>query len=404
MAAILTPGAEPRLVAWPELPPSRTLHPWPPSRVLDDGECLWAQSESGGPAVRVGPDGVRLCAWTDGLWLAATGPGVAWFSTRPPDQEIVYGSAAAVARHDVVDRLVRIDAAGHRDLVDVGSRVHAVQSGAGALYVLAESTGHTLNDLGCDTYEVDRATTWLALPWDAPVPELLTPVEHGAPQAPGLDRDDGGRQGSPWLDNATPVTAGGLSWRAGWEPTAPSRVRIALVTAHCADGSLAGRWVLGEGRVLAVVARAAGVALSVARPSGAAPGAGPAEVLTLDPADPQPQSALSDQLDISAQVPLVRPPDADSYLAAMLARYPVPALSGVADAHSRLLGEWPETRLEWTFTHPSRPGLVLRRRLALFDGLGRIAEPEHCDVHLMEDLETGDLPPADRARDGVLEI
>lgn len=405
VAAILAPGAEPRLVSWPELPPSRTLRPWPPSRVLDDGECLWAQSESGGSAARIGPDGIPAYVWTDGLWLAATGPGVAWFSTQPPEQEIVYGSAAGVAPHTGVDRLLRIDRDGHREELWVESSVHHVQPGADALCVCVESGGHTVVDLGCDSYEVDRATVWLALPWDAPVPEQLTIAEHAAPLAPERRWDDGGRLDSPWHDeDATPVVVHGLSWRAGWDCGSPPWARTALVTAHAADGTPVGRWALGTGRVSALVACGDGVALAVARPRGSAPDAGPIEVLTLDPADRRPRTVLAQQLDISAQVPLVRPIDADSYLAAMLARYPVPDLSGIADAHSRLIGQWPETRMEWTFTHPSRPGLVLRRRLALFDGLGRLAEPEYCDVHLMEDLDTGALPPADRARGGILEI
>ncbi|WP_432507236.1 hypothetical protein [Kineococcus arenarius] len=42
--------------------------------------------------------------------------------------------------------------------------------------------------------------------------------------------------------------------------------------------------------------------------------------------------------------------------------------------------------------------------MALFDERGAIAHPEDADIVLMEDLETGNLPPAERAQDGVLDV
>lgn len=50
------------------------------------------------------------------------------------------------------------------------------------------------------------------------------------------------------------------------------------------------------------------------------------------------------------------------------------------------------------------PGLVLRRRVPLFDELGRIEQPEYASVYLMEDLATGAVPPASEAHNGILDI
>lgn len=81
-------------------------------------------------------------------------------------------------------------------------------------------------------------------------------------------------------------------------------------------------------------------------------------------------------------------------VAAVLAEHQVPALTGVGDARTRLIGQWPVRQLEWTFSHPSRPGLRLRRQLDLYDRLGRPAPPEYSDIHPMEDLCTDARPPA----------
>ena len=45
-----------------------------------------------------------------------------------------------------------------------------------------------------------------------------------------------------------------------------------------------------------------------------------------------------------------------------------------------------------------------RGRVELFDEVGRIEYPEYADVGLMEDLDTDRIPPAERARDGVLDM
>jgi len=102
-----------------------------------------------------------------------------------------------------------------------------------------------------------------------------------------------------------------------------------------------------------------------------------------------------------------RPADAGSYAEQVLATNAglgppmIPDLAGITAA---LVGEWPDTLLQWTFGLDRYPGLALRRRVPLFDELGRIDPPTYAAVHLMEDLATRPLPPPTQARDGVLDI
>jgi len=101
-----------------------------------------------------------------------------------------------------------------------------------------------------------------------------------------------------------------------------------------------------------------------------------------------------------------RPLDACSYAAQVLAAAAdlAPHVDGLTDSSVRLHGDWPRTTLERTFRMRTYPGLLLRRRVPLFDELGRLAPPVHEAVQLIEDLDTDDLPPSAAARDGVLDL
>ncbi len=81
-----------------------------------------------------------------------------------------------------------------------------------------------------------------------------------------------------------------------------------------------------------------------------------------------------------------------------------PQAGGLTDATTTLDGPWPDTHLQWTFRWAARPGLILRRRVRLYDELGRPAPLEYAAIHLMEDLETGAVPPSSEACDGILDI
>jgi hypothetical protein len=81
-----------------------------------------------------------------------------------------------------------------------------------------------------------------------------------------------------------------------------------------------------------------------------------------------------------------------------------PLAAGMSGSRVTVVGAWPRTRVEIAFRHPHVPEGLLRRTIAVFDAAGRIATAQYASIHLMEDVETGHLPPASAARDGILEI
>ncbi|WDF32022.1 hypothetical protein PTW37_08965 [Arthrobacter agilis] len=82
----------------------------------------------------------------------------------------------------------------------------------------------------------------------------------------------------------------------------------------------------------------------------------------------------------------------------------LPLTDGVQDARVTVIGDWPETRIEVTFTHPHYPQGRLRRTHRVFDDAGRIRSVQYASIHLMEDLDTRALPPAGNARNTILDI
>ncbi|WP_344736541.1 hypothetical protein [Microbacterium awajiense] len=81
-----------------------------------------------------------------------------------------------------------------------------------------------------------------------------------------------------------------------------------------------------------------------------------------------------------------------------------PLSDGLADSHVESIDEWPRTRVEVSFTHPSYREGRLRRTLRVFDDAGRARPALYAAIHLMEDLDTRALPEPEKARDGVLDI
>jgi hypothetical protein len=67
-------------------------------------------------------------------------------------------------------------------------------------------------------------------------------------------------------------------------------------------------------------------------------------------------------------------------------------------------GQWPDETIELRCTHARYPNLELVRVLGLFDELGRQTPPEHAEAYLLEDIDTGQLPPAGEAIDDQLYI
>jgi hypothetical protein len=262
------------------------------------------------------------------------------------------------------------------------------------------------------------------------VPERLTRAEHSldGPPDPVPQHDDGGRRGPAWHDPADeeqePLHALGLVWHTGWSTERSVErwrgSRRAVVSAHDADGTELRRWDLGVGTVRATAVSGGLVVVAVERartPPWAR--AAPVELVALDPAHEGHEVLLApDAVDVTEHCwPLVPEPlEAGSYAERVRAANDGldtwwssgdatgPLANGLSAGSTRLVADWPDTHLQWTFDHDSRPGAVLRRRVPLFDELGRITPPEHADIHLMEDLETGDLPPITATRDGILDV
>ncbi|MBG6181153.1 hypothetical protein [Arthrobacter sp. CAN_A1] len=84
--------------------------------------------------------------------------------------------------------------------------------------------------------------------------------------------------------------------------------------------------------------------------------------------------------------------------------YMKPLTDGMSDARVMVADDWPDTRVEVSFKHPHYPNGRLRRTFRVFDDAGRITPTQFATISLMEDLDTGALPPARNARDGILEI
>ncbi|MFL4472974.1 hypothetical protein ACIPVK_03130 [Paeniglutamicibacter sp. MACA_103] len=81
-----------------------------------------------------------------------------------------------------------------------------------------------------------------------------------------------------------------------------------------------------------------------------------------------------------------------------------PIADGVSDARVDVEGQWPQTRVRISFRHPYYPGGRLRRSIRVFDEAGRIMIHEYAGIHLMEDLDTNDLPDIGEEHGSVLEI
>lgn len=81
-----------------------------------------------------------------------------------------------------------------------------------------------------------------------------------------------------------------------------------------------------------------------------------------------------------------------------------PLAPGVHDAEVHIEDDWPATRSVVTFRHPHWPEGRLRRSIRVFDQAGRLTTNPYAGIHLMEDLDTGHLPPPSQARNGYLDI
>ena len=430
VAAIVDPrsGAVVDVVGWSEVPAAARLM-WPGPALMTDGSSVWAQQDRFGPLLGIGPGGVRSAAWTDGMQLAACGSGEAWCMAAPPNQELLQGAdAQPTPLTDFgLSTVLRVRADGRQDRLMIDRPVRALHCTGGALVIEVDDDPSTVRHLGVDTYEVRRTSRYLSVPWGADLPAQLTVTAGtGTVQRPAGIRRPPSDLALAWYEQSDDprgqLDAAGLRWRVGrtWQqedteyraPWLP-----VLATGHDADGDTVCRFDLGPGMVVTArpIAGDTAVGVAVARPG---PGR-PVELLALSPAAGTVTTLLgAGAVDITELCwPLVpRPVEADSYAMQVLARNSSaerywndggqvkPLARGMSEVSTRLDGAWPDTHLEWTFRWTQRPGLTLRRRVPLFDELGRLAPPEFADIHLMEDLETGAIPVAAASRDGILDI
>ena len=81
-----------------------------------------------------------------------------------------------------------------------------------------------------------------------------------------------------------------------------------------------------------------------------------------------------------------------------------PLSEGMEDVQVQVIGAWPRTRIEVSFTHPHYPLGRMCRTIEVFDAAGRIRFNPYADINLMEDLDTCALLDPAQARDGVLQV
>lgn len=427
VAAIIDPDSGHILdvVSWPEVP-AAAGHAWPGPALMSDRSLVWVQQERSGPLLRIGSDGSRSVAWTDGLQLAACGPGEAWCMSAPPGQELVQGAdAQPMALTDCgLSTVLRVGGDGRQDRLMVNRPVRALHVTADALVIEVDDDPWQLRHLGVDTYEVVRTSRYLPLPWGTDLPmQLVVTADTGSQQQPAGFQPPLPYLAMTWYEQTEDpqLHATGLRWRLGrtWQNDTQQRSPWlpVLVTAHDDADNIVGRFDLGPGDIVTArsIAGDTAVAVAIARPGPSRP----VELLSLSPTDDTITTMLSaDSVDITGLGwPLApRPVEADSYTAQILARNSSlqqywhgddgvqPLVHGMTEVTTRLDGQWPDTHLEWTFHWTHRPGPTLRRRVPLYDELGRLAPPEYADIHLMEDLDTGAIPIAPTAHHGILDI
>lgn len=393
VAAVLDPtdGRLRDVVSWGQEPSPTQLGAF--RRVIAAEDGLWVQENGldGGPLLRVGLGGIAKATWPDRWLLAAAGPGGAWCS-RPRDLPQRIDPTDELAEPEAPygwDMLLHVTTDGRVSQVETDAAVSMVHTTAEAAWVRLERPPYTLEPTTSPDMAFVRWTDrWIALPWGQTPPAKLSAA-------------DGTEEGDAVFEAALDLIAGPLD-PAATPPALERRKSAAFDVQRGFAPYSTGSW---PWTVHQTDEGGGVLAESVLRDERIAGGGRQVSLAALE------------DLDISswcwATVP--RPVEVDSYLERVLATFGELSatwlgstgghtLDGRDVVEGRLLGQWPVARLEWTFGHSSRPGLVLRRRVELFDEVGRIEYPEYADVALMEDLDTDRIPPAERAREGVLDM
>ncbi|MCI2238025.1 hypothetical protein MO973_38210 [Paenibacillus sp. TRM 82003] len=299
VAAVLDPGtaAVRRIVSWPQVPP-RPVHTWG-STVLGDGTSLWVQHAAGGPVVRIDTGGVAAAGWVGGELarqrLAACGPGVAWCTTPPPEDEHVR-TGERPGSFLGFGELRRVGSDGVVDVVAMDRGVQRVQADERGLLVGAVADTWSVRRWESDVDRVNRNTRWYRIPWQVDPPQLLgdqfaLPPGFTPPPVP----DPMAVHGQHFEGQGPAARTPGVDWYVESSPQLPVNGPLwqrMAVTARVASGSGAGNvvasWDLGDGSVGVICPVGGRVALTVTRGPRTAPQhqrGRVVDVLLLDPRD-----------------------------------------------------------------------------------------------------------------------
>ncbi len=405
------------LVAWPW--PQRRVDPEVTRVVVADGVGIVVGE--GGQVVWVGPDGCTVVQVDGHVTLAAADPDIAWFADAPgidlgdppaPPPPLSPGRVLAV-RHD-----------GSSTQLDTPAPVNVISIRDADVFMemaeppLAHPGGH-------GSWSFEYPTRVIRVARDS----LLATGLAGAVPVTGDVPETGPWNPYSWMwleeDPATVlrhgVRAGGLVWWVGAPRTGDKIDRRVVAVGHDLDtGRPRVRVDLGRGLVGDAHAVGGELWLTVARRRFlAVPRDRGVEVLTVSPAGAVHTVHSPDSIDVSQFAPPLRRPSDDDIRVHLDAardkfghlqsfwRSPdgttAPLSGGLSDSSVHIAGGWPDASVVITMRHRRRPGLVLRRTLPLFDDGGSPFDLGYADIHLMEDLDTNYLAPADEAVDGVLD-
>ncbi len=407
------------LVGWPQAPPG----PAPEQRVVLPAEdALWVQQHDG-PVVRVEATGGVLGRYVSDTVLGASSAHGAWCAPEPRSQDIAATPDAPPSDYRTSTRLRLVRRDETTRTVHVDAPVSSLRGVHGDLFVEVETGAWTRTSLGTPTsWDLEPETTWLRLPAAADVPDRLGASTHGSSAPPPDD-------GPGWRYHHLPdprdlmteddeeevrphARTTGLDWFVGADRAGTTRPDRLFAVAYAA-GTSQERWrvALGDGSVAAVTATDDHVWVAVRRgPADSYRPSSPTAVVRVDARDGQVETVVEpDSVEIAAHGwPLGPPPvDAADYTAFWRRHlegldaywtdehgHVHPLTEGLSDARVDVVGAWPGTTLHVTFRWARRPGVRLRRVVALFDDLGRPEEPTYADIHMMEDLDTGRVPDA----------
>ena len=418
VAVALTAAAEPQVVSWP----------WTPTDVRSEldrvvvADGVGIVVRSGERIIWVRTDGVVEADVGANLLLSAADADVAWLI----DWTTVDPAVPPAAPQPLpTGQILALHRDGTRTEVDTPAPVHDLMiKGTDVWVTLAEAAVSHPGEHGSWSFEYP--TSVLRVPRSSLLTHGLGDAQRTVDDAPHPSR----ARPSAWtwlVDDPTTVLlhgepAGGLVWWAG-TPTGSDKIdrQVVAVGHDPHSGRPAVRVDLGPGIVGDVQAVEDELWLTIARrrwlPASRDRGV---DVVAVTAVGAIRTVLAADSVNISrfASDP-ERPPQQqiDAHVNGMRERFAhldafwhsddgttSPLSAGLHDPSVTIDGAWPETRLVVTFRHPARPGLLLRRTLHLFDDNGAPNDQQYADIHLMEQLDTGYIAPADEAKDGVLDI